>query len=662
MDSLSKLNLIALTCLVYASICNSLPLKEASGAFELSIIHFSDFHARFLPVSASGGLCYEHEKCVGGIARVVSIVHRLKQIRPNAIFLNAGDCFQGTLYYDVHRGNITAYFMNKLPHDAITIGNHDFDDEISGLASYVKQLQAPVVVTNIDQSDEPSLRNLYTNSTIIRKGDKDIGIIGVIFSETDNLYTNSTIIRKGDKDIGIIGAIFSENHKISSYTGKLKFLNEVETINLEAKKLKAKGVNIIIVLSHCGINHDKIIANNCPDVDVIVGGHSHILLYNGVAPSNDIVYDKYPVVISQKGSDRKVLIVHASAFTKYMGDIRIVFDHNDEKLKAKGVNIIIVLSHCGIDHDKIIAYNCPDVDVIVGGHSHILLYNGVAPSNDIVYDKYPVVVSQKGSNRKVLIVHASAFTKYMGDIRIVFDHNDEVAYWKGNPIYLDKYIKQDQSIIDELQPWSVAVDKIGKRLIGKTRVFLNGSCLSGECNLANLITDAYVDMYAANSTIALTAAISIQNSIPVGRILYEDLYMTLPYNNTWDLIELQGKDLLQVLENNVAVNLSSSSFRNNKLLQWSGLKVTYNLSSPLSKIVSAKARCFESKDKFEDIDANKWYRIVVDSYLVTDTFEIIKEKHRNHVPGRTYGADNLSNYVEKIKTVDIKTEGRMIFV
>ncbi|XP_016845606.1 apyrase isoform X2 [Nasonia vitripennis] len=542
MDSLSKLNLITLTCLVYASICNSLPLREASETFELSIIHFSDFHARFLPVSPpSGGLCYENEKCVGGIARVASIVNHLKQIRPNAIFLNAGDCFQGTLYYDVHRGNITAYFMNKLPHDAITIGNHDFDDEISGLTSYVKQLQAPVVVTNIDQGAEPSLRNLYTNSTIIRKGDKDIGIIGAIFSETDR--------------------------KISPFTGKLKFLNEVETINLEAKKLKAKGVNIIIVLSHCGINHDKIIANNCPDVDVIVGGHSHILLYNGVAPSNDIVYDNYPIV-----------------------------------------------------------------------------------------------VSQKGSNRKVLIVHASAFTKYMGDIRIVFDHNDEVAYWKGNPIYLDKYIKQDQSILNELQPWSVAVDKIGKRHLGKTRVFLNGSCFSGECNLANLITDAYVDMYAANSTIAMVSAISIQNSIPVGRILYEDLYMTYPYNNTGDLIELQGKDLLQVLENNVVVNLSSSSFRNNKLLQWSGLKVTYNLSSPLSKIVSAKARCFESKDKFEDIDVNKWYRIVVDSYLISGAFKIIKEKHRNHVPGHTNIADILSNYVEKIKTVAIKTEGRMTFV
>jgi 5'-nucleotidase len=58
-------------------------------------------------------------------------------------------------------------------------------------------------------------------------------------------------------------------------------LNAVKTINLEAKKLKFKGVNIIIVLSHCGIVYDKIIAANCPDVDVVVGGHSHILLYNG---------------------------------------------------------------------------------------------------------------------------------------------------------------------------------------------------------------------------------------------------------------------------------------------------------------------------------------------------------------------------------------------
>lgn len=67
-----------------------------------------------------------------------------------------------------------------------------------------------------------------------------------------------------------------------SKTEKLKFLDEIETINLEAEKLKRyEKVDIIIVLSHCGLPVDRKIAANCPLVDVIVGGHSHSFLYSG---------------------------------------------------------------------------------------------------------------------------------------------------------------------------------------------------------------------------------------------------------------------------------------------------------------------------------------------------------------------------------------------
>lgn len=64
-------------------------------------------------------------------------------------------------------------------------------------------------------------------------------------------------------------------------TENLKFLDEVETVNAEAERLKKKGVDIIIVLSHCGLDKDKIMAKKCPLVDVIVGGHSHTFLYTG---------------------------------------------------------------------------------------------------------------------------------------------------------------------------------------------------------------------------------------------------------------------------------------------------------------------------------------------------------------------------------------------
>lgn len=65
-------------------------------------------------------------------------------------------------------------------------------------------------------------------------------------------------------------------------TRNLKFLDEVDTVKVEAQKLKDQGVDIIIVLSHCGIETDRVIAaEGGPNIDVIVGGHSHTFLYSG---------------------------------------------------------------------------------------------------------------------------------------------------------------------------------------------------------------------------------------------------------------------------------------------------------------------------------------------------------------------------------------------
>ena len=58
-------------------------------------------------------------------------------------------------------------------------------------------------------------------------------------------------------------------------------MDEVETVIAESKKLKDQGINIIIVLSHCGLDIDKIMAAKCPHVDIIVGGHSHSFIYTG---------------------------------------------------------------------------------------------------------------------------------------------------------------------------------------------------------------------------------------------------------------------------------------------------------------------------------------------------------------------------------------------
>lgn len=66
-----------------------------------------------------------------------------------------------------------------------------------------------------------------------------------------------------------------------SSAGKLVFLDEVESVSKEAERLKKDGVDIIIGLSHAGIVTDRIVAASVKDIDVIVGGHSHTLLYSG---------------------------------------------------------------------------------------------------------------------------------------------------------------------------------------------------------------------------------------------------------------------------------------------------------------------------------------------------------------------------------------------
>lgn len=123
------------------------------------------------------------------------------------------------------------------------------------------------------------------------------------------------------------------------------------------------------------------------------------------------------------------------------------------KLKNQGVDIIIVLSHCGLDVDYVIAANAgPDVDVIVGGHSHTFMYTNktgeAVPGPDTPKDKYPAVVTHEDGH-KVLIVQASAYLKYVGDITVYFDQKGRVVYWEGAPIFLDTNVEQGISMVQQ---------------------------------------------------------------------------------------------------------------------------------------------------------------------------------------------------------------------
>lgn len=211
---------------------------------------------RFEEVSQQAGTCKEESTdCIGGFSRLYEQIVEIQSQTDHSILLNAGDNFQGTIWYTFFKWNVTQYFLNKLPFDAIVLGNHEFDDGIDGVVPFIKSLNAPVVVSNIDDSEEPDMQGIYTKSTVIERFGKKIGIVGVITSLCAQI----------------------------SNTEKLKFFKESESVNREAERLvDEEGVFTVIVLSHSGYDVDQVIAQNASSkIGLIVGGHSHSFLYTG---------------------------------------------------------------------------------------------------------------------------------------------------------------------------------------------------------------------------------------------------------------------------------------------------------------------------------------------------------------------------------------------
>lgn len=138
--------------------------------------------------------------------------------------------------------------------DAMTIGNHEFDHDIEGVVPFLENIDSPVVISNVNDSEEPTFQDKYQKSVVIERGGRKIGIVGAILRSTDTI----------------------------AKTGKLSFSNEAQAVSAEAARLKQEGVNIIIVLSHCGLDRDRDIARQGGEnIDIIVGGHSHSFLFSG---------------------------------------------------------------------------------------------------------------------------------------------------------------------------------------------------------------------------------------------------------------------------------------------------------------------------------------------------------------------------------------------
>ncbi|XP_055839608.1 protein 5NUC-like [Episyrphus balteatus] len=174
-----------------------------SNSIEFLILHNNDMHARFEQTSVSGGKCSQGDentnKCYGGFARTAHEIRKFrdeaKSTGPPILYLNAGDTYTGTPWFTIFKDNITAAFLNKLSPDAISLGNHEFDEGVEGLVPFLNKVKFPVLAANLDLSKEPELLSAKSlmKSIILEVSGIRVGVIGYVTPETKLLTLKNNV-------------------------------------------------------------------------------------------------------------------------------------------------------------------------------------------------------------------------------------------------------------------------------------------------------------------------------------------------------------------------------------------------------------------------------------------------------------------------------------
>ena len=92
---------------------------SGSAAWDLVLLHTNDVHARVEETSKLSGKCGGSGGCYAGVARRATEIKRIRSEESNVLLLDAGDQFQGTVWFNYYKGAEAAHFMNKLQYDAM---------------------------------------------------------------------------------------------------------------------------------------------------------------------------------------------------------------------------------------------------------------------------------------------------------------------------------------------------------------------------------------------------------------------------------------------------------------------------------------------------------------------------------------------------------------
>ncbi|MDR7857008.1 5'-nucleotidase C-terminal domain-containing protein [Tissierella sp.] len=223
---------------------------------KITILGTTDLHANIYNWSYEDGKETEDF----GMAKVYSVVKKVREENPNTLLIDNGDTIQGTILSDdLYNFNLELKHpvidvMNFMGYDSFTLGNHEFNFGLEMVKKIKEEAKFPILAANANYKEDGSY--LVEPYVIKEVGGVKVGILGL---------TNPNIPRWDGPKVG-----------------DLEFATPVESAEKHIKEMKEKGVDLIILSTHMGYTSeyggdgaDEIIAK-FPEVAAVITGHGHV--------------------------------------------------------------------------------------------------------------------------------------------------------------------------------------------------------------------------------------------------------------------------------------------------------------------------------------------------------------------------------------------------
>ena len=452
-------------------------VEAANSSAQLVIFHTNDMHARVSQLDDDGRSI--------GLAEISAAVNVSKLNNPNTLWFDAGDTIHGMPNINISKGENMIKLLNETPLDAIVPGNHDYNYGAARLIELSKQLNATVLSANTIKLG--TMKNVFKPYKIYKlpSGIK-VGVFGLTTPET--AYKSNPKNTKG-----------------------IEFLNPVEQAQKMVKKLRNK-CDVLIAVMHMGVDasseftSDRI-ASEAPGIDLIVDGHSHTALPDGMNVG-------------------ETLIVQTGWHEYRLGRVQI------------------------------------DVD------------------------------NHKITGMKAQLLDA-----------------DEVAKISPTP---------DPKIASTLKQIEMSNEKLFNEVIAHSEKELSSNRLlvrRHESELGNLAADAF--RWRTSADIAIINGGGLRSDLPKGDVTRGDIMSIFPFGNTIQLASVSGKTIREMLEHSVfAYPASFGGF-----LDVSGMTFSYDPTQPAGK------RVVDIYVNGELLDENKTYSLAANDFIFVggDDYNMLKD-------------------------------------